>query len=102
MPETLEERKIMPRLDTNKGIWKAILSLLLLLAAAKPRTAWAQAESSITGTVADTTGAVISGATVRVKNLEVGTVRTLITDNQGRYTASSLAVGRTSIRHGGS
>ena len=87
----------MPRLDTNKGIWKAILSLLLLLAAAKPRTAWAQAESSITGTVADTTGAVISGATVRVKNLEVGTVRTLITDNQGRYTASSLAVGKYEV-----
>jgi hypothetical protein len=63
MPKTLEEMKIMPRLNTNRGIWKAIVGLLLLLAAAKPGTAWAQAEASINGTVADTTGAVISGAT---------------------------------------
>jgi hypothetical protein len=96
-PETLEDRKIMTRLNTNRGIWKAFVSLLLLLAATKPRTAWAQAEASINGTVADTTGAVISGATVRVKNVEIGTVRTVLTDNQGRYAAPSLSVGKYEV-----
>ncbi len=73
----------MPRLNTNRGIWKAIVGLLLLLAAAKPGTAWAQAEASINGTVADTTGAVISGATVRVKNLEIGTARIVVDEQRG-------------------
>jgi hypothetical protein len=97
MPKTLEEMKIMPRLNTNRGIWKAIVGLLLLLAAAKPGTAWAQAEASINGTVADTTGAVISGATVRVKNLELGTARIVVTDSQGRYAAPSLVVGKYEV-----
>ncbi len=97
MPKTLEDRKIMTRLNTDRRIWKAILSLLLLLAAAKPRTAWAQGEASINGAVVDTSGAIIAGATVKVKNVEIGTVRTLLTDSSGRYDAPSLAVGKYEV-----
>ena len=34
--------------------------------------AWAQGEASINGTVTDATGAIIAGATVKVKNVETG------------------------------
>ncbi|MGA7792696.1 MAG: carboxypeptidase-like regulatory domain-containing protein [Candidatus Acidiferrales bacterium] len=90
----------MPRLNTNRGIWKVIVSLLLLFAAAKPRTAWAQAEASINGTVVDTSGAIIAGATVKVKDVEIGTVRTVVTDSSGRYDAPSLSVGRYEVSAG--
>ncbi len=87
----------MTRLNTNRGIWKAILSLLLLLAAGKPRTAWAQGEASILGAVVDTSGSIIAGATVKVKNVEIGTVRTLVTDSSGRFDAPSLPVGKYEV-----
>jgi hypothetical protein len=59
--------------------------------------AWAQAEASINGAVTDTTGAIIAGATVKVKNVEIGTVRAIVTDNAGRYDAPSLAVGKYEV-----
>ncbi len=90
----------MPRMNTDRWIWKAILSLFLLLAAANPRTAMAQGEASINGAVVDTSGAIIVGATVKVKNVEIGTVRTVVTDSGGRYDAPSLAVGKYEVSAG--
>jgi hypothetical protein len=97
MPENPEEKKHMPRLHTNRGIWKATAGLVFLLLAAAPRISWAQGEASINGTVTDTTGAIIAGATVKVKNAEVGAVRGVVTDNAGRYDAPSLAVGKYEV-----
>ena len=51
----------MPGLNTNRGIWQAIASLVLVLFAAGPRMASAQGEASINGTVTDATGAIIAG-----------------------------------------
>lgn len=45
----------------------------------------------------DSTGAVIAGATVKVKNVEIGTVRTVVTDSAGRYAAPSLDVGKYEV-----
>jgi hypothetical protein len=47
--------------------------------------------------VVDSTGAVIAGATVKVKNVEIGTVRTVVTDSAGRYAAPSLDVGKYEV-----
>ena len=87
----------MPRLNTSRGIWKATASLFLVLFAATPRMAWAQGEASINGAVTDTSGAIIAGATVKVKNVEIGTVRAIVTDNTGRYDAPSLSVGKYEV-----
>src|ERR1700688_2363608 len=97
MPETFKEKKIMPRRNTSRGIWEVIGSLFLLFFAMAPRMAWAQGEASINGAVTDTTGAVIAGATVKVTNVEIGTVRAIVTDNAGRYDAASLAVGKYEV-----
>jgi len=99
MPENFEETKFMIRLNTTSGIGKVarhVVPLLLLFAAA-PGLAWAQGEASIEGAVTDTSGAIIAGATVKVKNVEQGTVRAIVTDNTGRYDATSLAVGKYEV-----
>ena len=87
----------MPRRNRSRLIWNVIASLLFVVFAAAPRNAWAQGEASINGAVTDTTGSVIAGATVKVKNVEIGTVRAIITDGSGRYDAPSLAVGKYEV-----
>src|SRR5437879_4149105 len=53
--------------------------------------------SNITGTVRDTTGAVVPGATVTAKNEATGVTNTQITTDSGLYAFSSLPVGAYTI-----
>jgi Carboxypeptidase regulatory-like domain len=53
--------------------------------------------ASISGTVHDTTGAAIPGATVTIRNVETGTIRTITSDAEGRYAAPSVPVGSYSV-----
>ncbi|MBI3895298.1 MAG: TonB-dependent receptor [Acidobacteria bacterium] len=48
---------------------------------------------TISGTVSDSTGAVIPGATVTLRNTETGISRTITTNARGRYTAQQLGLG---------
>ena len=50
-------------------------------------------KGSISGSVIDPQGAVVSGATVKAKNVETGTVSTTTTDNAGLYRLNLLPVG---------
>lgn len=52
---------------------------------------------SISGTVKDSTGAVLPGATVVLRQEETGISRTVQADAAGRYTASALAVGNYQV-----
>ncbi len=53
---------------------------------------WAQTDQArITGTVADSTGAVIPGAEITVRNEKTGAERTLKSSEQGTYVVSNLA-----------
>jgi hypothetical protein len=67
----------------------AVLALVVLSA-----TAWAQFEKgSISGTVTDSTGAVINQAQVTLTSAQTGAVRTATTDDRGAYTITALAPG---------
>ena len=56
---------------------------------------WAQKDaSSLAGTVKDSTGAVIAGASVTVQDVERGTSFTTATDSQGEYVVTPLKVGQ--------
>ncbi len=56
--------------------------------------AWSQAEAgSLAGTVTDTTGAVIPGATVVAKSVATSAVRTVQTGGEGQYTIPALEPG---------
>src|SRR5438876_2490408 len=53
--------------------------------------------SNITGTVRDTNGAVVAGATVTAKNEATGVTNTQVTTDSGLYAFSSLPVGAYTI-----
>jgi Carboxypeptidase regulatory-like domain len=59
---------------------------------------YAQGEASLQGTVSDSSGGAVQGATVKVKSLETGAERNLLTDEAGRYDAALLPVGRYEVR----
>ncbi len=54
--------------------------------------------SAVSGTIRDSSGAVLSGAMVEVRNLETGLSRTLLTDDLGRYYVAGLQPGRYQAR----
>jgi outer membrane receptor protein involved in Fe transport len=49
--------------------------------------------ASVLGTVTDSTGAVVPGATVQIKNIATGRVQVAPTDEQGRYTIADIPIG---------
>src|SRR5215469_5753679 len=52
-----------------------------------------QDTANITGTVTDTSGAVIPAAKIRVSNSEKGFTRELVSDSAGVYTAAKIPIG---------
>ena len=72
---------------------------LLALAVALPAGAWAQGVSaSITGTVKDTSGAVLPGVTVEVASpVLIEKTRSAVTDGSGQYRIVDLRPGTYSV-----
>ncbi len=70
--------------------------LLVLLLLAAP--VCAQVSATLSGTVTDQSGAVISNARVTVKNVDIGAVRGAGTDAKGHYQFFALPVGQYEIR----
>ncbi len=60
---------------------------------------FAQATGSLGGTVTDATGAVVQGASVTVKNTSTNQTRIVETNEEGRWTVQSLAVGTYSVTY---
>ena len=76
------------------GIICSVTLLILLLTSAGR----AQVSGAISGTAADSSGAVLPGVNVTVRNLETGAIRSAVSDGTGRYSVLSLPVGRYEIR----
>ena len=69
--------------------------ILLFLAISLTQIAFAQdATGSLEGQVADTSGAVVRGAKVTLRNIETNAVRTQTSDNDGLYRFVQLSVGK--------
>lgn len=74
------------------------LALLLILAlAATTRSPGQVVGAAISGTVHDETGAGLPTANVTIKSVETGAERRLTADQNGRYSAPSIAVGRYEV-----
>src|SRR5947209_10749923 len=56
-------------------------------------TTWAQATAQINGTVADSSGGILPGATVAATQTDTGFRREVVTDQTGSYTLTNLPVG---------
>src|ERR1700677_2262002 len=75
---------------------KPLRSLLLLLTL--PYAHSQVVGASISGTVTDSAGAAIAGATVTLHNTETGMERHQITDNAGRYAVLSVPIGTYTLK----
>jgi hypothetical protein len=79
------------------GAGSRLLLLLLLLLVAFGSGLLAQTTGVITGTVNDSTGAVIAGAKVTIRNLGTNQDRVIQTNETGAYVGYSLPVGMYSV-----
>lgn len=84
-------------LSTRSLLVAALCILVLLLSSAGAVKAQIY-YGTITGTVTDSTGAVVSGATVTVKNVGTAAEYTAKTSDAGNYTVSQLPIGVYEVR----
>jgi hypothetical protein len=84
-------------LRTRSLLIAALCTLVLLLGSAVAVNAQIY-YGQITGTVTDSTGAVVSGATITVKNTGTGATYTATTSESGVYTVSQLPIGVYEVR----
>ena len=77
-----------------------VTALVVVLACFAPAVVFAQAVGTISGTVTDSTGAVVPGAVVTATNVGTTAVREAVTDQAGRYVLPLLPIGTyTAHRH---
>jgi len=83
------------RRKNRRGIFAVAVTLFALLAV----NAFAQFEKgSLGGTVTDSSGAVISGASVTITSTETGAIRNATTDGSGSFTMTALSPGTYEIQ----
>src|SRR6267378_8033186 len=75
----------------------ASLFILIMLVLVIPRDAWAQATASLSGTVHDSTGAVVPQADVTLHNTQTGTERKTETNDVGVYVIVSVVPGEYNL-----
>jgi hypothetical protein len=75
-----------------------VLAVLLLSVMLFPRWMHAQSTGSIVGTVVDSSGGAIVGASVAITETGTNTLRTLTTDSAGRFVANVLPLGNYSVK----
>ena len=70
------------------------MGLVIFVCAAFAAASWGQViTGTVSGTVRDSSGAVLPGVAIEVKNTNTGVGRTLTTDERGYYVASNLSLG---------
>ena len=88
--------KLVLRFGGRFGL-QALLALLIALATLSSPL-FAQVKSSaITGTVTDTTGAVLPGVSVKVTETGTGTVNNTLTNETGQYNVPYLPIGKYTV-----
>src|SRR5215204_4054255 len=82
---------------SGSRIW-ALSCFLVIIGLACATSAFAQsATGTISGTVVDSTGAALPGATVNVTEAATGSVRTVTTDEAGLFRFSALNPGKYAV-----
>jgi outer membrane receptor protein involved in Fe transport len=81
----------MKRIATTPRAW--LLGVLAFTLAGAPFASAQSTTGSISGTVTDTSGGVIRGAALAVRNVDTGAVRSATSSSDGTFTIPLLAVG---------
>jgi Carboxypeptidase regulatory-like domain/TonB-dependent Receptor Plug Domain len=82
--------------SVSTSVYLALACVCLLLVQAKPSFAQVD-EGAITGTVTDTTGAVVPGASVTLLNIDQGITLQTKTNSSGGYTFSPVRIGNYTV-----
>jgi hypothetical protein len=72
--------------------------IVALITLAAPHWLYSQTLATVTGEVADSTGAVVAGATVTVRNTATNGVRVVTTNDAGAYTVPALVPGPYEVK----
>src|SRR5882757_3793176 len=87
------------RVKSSNWFPPLIASLVFLFTMAVSQSTFGQGiTGSITGTVTDSSGASIVGATVTVRQIDTNSIRTVTTSGVGSYTVTQLGPGRYSVK----
>jgi hypothetical protein len=76
----------------------ALISWLTFMSFLSPLQAQGVATARISGTLTDDSGAVLVGAAVQAKNVEMGSSRSTVTDSGGRFAIADLLIGSYDVR----
>ena len=82
---------------TNKLVLVQVVLVLLSPLLVSAPALHAQVSASLTGVIADASGARVAGAAITVKNVETGAIRNSVTNDDGRYEVLALPVGEYEI-----
>src|SRR3984893_7608333 len=80
-----------------RGVWWVVVILALAFSGAQ-RVVGQEVTATVTGTLTDSSGAAVVGATVNVKSVERGLVYSATTNDVGLYHVSQLPVGNYEVR----
>jgi len=83
-----------------KGNLAAAIAIFLILLGSLLTSVPANAQvtgATLTGTVSDPSGSIITGAEVNIRNLGTGIIRTVTTDSAGLYSAPNLIPGNYEV-----
>ena len=78
--------------------WARIAVVVCCLLAARNSVFAQVGTGSISGTVTDSSGAIVAGASISVKNTQTGVVTPVTANQQGRYVAPDLVVGTYDVQ----
>jgi hypothetical protein len=76
----------------------AVIMWLTFISCVSPLQAQGVAAARISGILTDESGAVLVGATVQAKNMEMGSSRTTVTGSGGRFAIADLTIGSYNVR----
>lgn len=76
----------------RRKLWDPIAALILLLCLCTPAAAQT-VTGTVQGTVTDTSGGVLPGVTVTLRNTQTGVERTVVTNESGLYSAPFMPLG---------
>ncbi len=82
---------------SNRGL-SARISIGSALFFSMPGVAGAQVSASLSGTVTDQSGAIVSGAAITARNVDTEASRDAVTDSVGHYQLFSLSLGQYEVR----
>src|SRR3989442_15644006 len=74
------------------------LPVLLLMSVAVVSASAQVSNAVVTGIVADAQGGILPGVTITVTNAESGVVRTIVTEENGRYRLGGIPPGRYNLK----